>query len=192
MILVVDHQDSFVYNLVQVVAAMDHQVEVVGSESASAAELLALSPEAVILSPGPGRPEQAGCFEELIRTLPDATPLLGVCLGHQAFGSASGAKVVRAPVPVHGKTSSIFHQGQGIFAGLPSPFEGGRYHSLVVDRSTLPEELMVTAETEDGLVMGLEHRRLPRFGVQFHPESILTPDGPALMARFLALVGSPV
>jgi len=192
VILVVDHQDSFVYNLVQVVAAMDWEVEVVGSESASAVELAARRPAAVILSPGPGRPEHAGCFEELVRVLPQATPLLGVCLGHQALATAFGARVVRAPLPIHGKTSPIFHQGQGIFSGLPSPFEAGRYHSLVVERASLPEELIVTAETGDGLVMGLEHRRLPRFGVQFHPESILTHEGPSLMAGFLALVGAQV
>jgi anthranilate synthase/aminodeoxychorismate synthase-like glutamine amidotransferase len=192
MILVVDHQDSFVYNLVQLVAAMGQEVRVVGSESASAKELVELNPDAVILSPGPGRPEQAGCFEELIRALPDATPLLGVCLGHQALATAFGAKVVRAPVPVHGKTSQIFHRGQGIFSGLLSPLEAGRYHSLIVERASLPEELVVTAETADGLVMGLGHRSLPRLGVQFHPESILTPEGPALMARFLSLVGVPV
>ncbi|MGA7173064.1 MAG: aminodeoxychorismate/anthranilate synthase component II [Candidatus Dormiibacterota bacterium] len=191
MILVVDHQDSFVYNLVQVVAAMNHQVLVVGSDQPSS-ELVEMGPDAVILSPGPGRPEHAGCFVELVRALPDATPVLGVCLGHQALATASGAKVVRSPLPVHGKTSDVLHHGQGIFAGLPSPLQAGRYHSLVVERSSLPEELEVTAETEDGLVMGLQHRRLPRFGVQFHPESILTPEGPALMARFLALVAVPV
>jgi len=191
VILIVDHRDSFVYNLVQVVAAMGHRVQLVASESAPATELVALQPDAVILSPGPGRPEHAGCFEELVRVLPDATPLLGVCLGHQALASAFGARVVRAPQPVHGKTSPIFHSGQAIFEGLPSPFEAGRYHSLVVERESLPEELEVTAETEEGLVMGIAHRRLPRFGVQFHPESILTPDGPALMTRFLGLVGAP-
>jgi anthranilate synthase component 2 len=189
VILVVDHQDSFVYNLVQVVAFTGREVEVVGSESASASELAARRPDAVILSPGPGRPERAGCFVELIRALPDEIPLLGVCLGHQALATAFGAKVVRAPLPVHGKTTPVYHDGKGIFAGLASPLEGGRYHSLVVERSSLPEELAVTAETEDGLVMGMEHRHLPRFGVQFHPESILTPEGPALISRFLDLVG---
>ncbi|MGC2192791.1 MAG: aminodeoxychorismate/anthranilate synthase component II [Candidatus Dormiibacterota bacterium] len=192
MILVVDHKDSFVYNLVQVVAAMGLEVQLVASEGVPAPQLVALGPDAVILSPGPGRPEQAGCFEELVRVLPDNIPLLGVCLGHQALATAFGAKVVRAPFPIHGKTSLVYHQDQGIFAGLPSPLEAGRYHSLIVERASLPEELAVTAETEDGLVMGLQHRLLPRFGVQFHPESILTPDGPALMANFLALVGASV
>jgi anthranilate synthase/aminodeoxychorismate synthase-like glutamine amidotransferase len=189
MILVVDHQDSFVYNLVQVVASTGREVEVVGSESGSGLELASRQPDAVILSPGPGRPENAGCFEALVRVLPDHIPLLGVCLGHQALATAFGAKVVRAPLPVHGKTSPVYHEGQGIFAGLASPLEGGRYHSLLVERSSLPEELLVTAATEEGLVMALQHRRLPRFGVQFHPESILTPEGPAIIARFLDLVG---
>lgn len=189
MILVVDHYDSFVYNLVQLIAIGGREVRVVGSESGSAAALVALEPEAVILSPGPGRPEQAGCFVELIRALPQATPLLGVCLGHQALACAFGAEVVRAPRPVHGKTSPILHQADGLFAGLSSPFEAGRYHSLVVDADSLPDELVVTAATEDGLVMGLRHRTLPRFGVQFHPESILTPDGPAIVERFLSLAG---
>jgi anthranilate synthase/aminodeoxychorismate synthase-like glutamine amidotransferase len=192
VILVVDHQDSFVYNLVQVVAAMEQTVQVVASESASAAELAALEPDAVILSPGPGRPEAAGCFEELVRILPDSIPLLGVCLGHQALATAFGARVVRAPQPVHGKASPILHDGSELFSGLPSPFEAGRYHSLVVERAGLPDQLTVTAETADGLVMALAHRSLPRFGVQFHPESILTPDGPRLMANFLARAGVPV
>lgn len=190
MILVVDHQDSFVYNLVQVVASSGREVEVVGSESASASDLAGRQPDAVILSPGPGRPEHAGCFVSLIRALPDDIPLLGVCLGHQALATAFGAKVVRAPVPVHGKTTPVYHDGKGIFAGLASPLLGGRYHSLVVERSSLPDELAVTAETEDGLVMGMEHRRLPRFGVQFHPESILTPEGPAIISRFLDLAAA--
>jgi anthranilate synthase/aminodeoxychorismate synthase-like glutamine amidotransferase len=171
---------------------MEQTVQVVASESGSAAELAALEPDAVILSPGPGRPEAAGCFEELVRILPDSIPLLGVCLGHQALATAFGARVVRAPQPVHGKASPILHDGSELFSGLPSPFEAGRYHSLVVERASLPDQLTVTAETADGLVMGLAHRSLPRFGVQFHPESILTPDGPRLMANFLARAGVPV
>ncbi len=186
MILVVDHQDSFVYNLVQLVAMAGYEVRVVGSESASAADLLALRPAAVILSPGPGRPEDAGCFVDLVSTLPADTPLLGVCLGHQAIAVAFGAVVTRAPEPVHGKVSSILHQGEGLFTGVGSPLEGGRYHSLVVDPGTLPEELLVDATTESGLVMALRHRRRPWFGVQFHPESVLTPEGPSLVANFLA------
>jgi anthranilate synthase component II len=188
MILVVDHYDSFVYNLVQLVESFGHETTVVRSDAAGAAELAGQGPEAVILSPGPGRPESAGCFLQLVDAVDDATPVLGVCLGHQAIGAAFGGPVVRAPEPVHGKASLVYHEGRGILAGLPSPFEAGRYHSLVVDRGALPAELVVTAETEDGLVMAVEHRSLPRFGVQFHPESILTPYGPQIVENFLGLI----
>jgi anthranilate synthase/aminodeoxychorismate synthase-like glutamine amidotransferase len=187
MILVVDHFDSFVYNLVQLVRGEGFDTTVVRSDEAPAGSLAALCPDGVILSPGPGRPEDAGCFVELVRLLDDRTPLLGVCLGHQALGVAFGARVIRAPEPVHGKASAIHHSGQGIFDGLPDPFEAGRYHSLVVEEETLGPDVAVTARTADGLVMGLEHTRWPRFGVQFHPESILTPEGPRLVANFLAL-----
>ncbi len=187
MILVVDHYDSFVYNLVQLVESLGHPTEVVRSDAEPAGALAARRPDAVILSPGPGRPEDAGCFLELIETLDPETPLLGVCLGHQAIGAAFGARVNRAPEPVHGKASPVHHTGEGIFEGLPQPFQAGRYHSLVVDREALPAKLEVTAETQDGLVMGLRHRDLPRHGVQFHPESILTPDGPRLVQNFLTL-----
>jgi anthranilate synthase component II len=189
MILVVDHYDSFVYNLVQLVESFGHETTVVRSDAAGAAELAGQGPEAVILSPGPGRPESAGCFLQMVDAVDDGTPVLGVCLGHQAIGAAFGGPVVRAPEPVHGKASLVYHEGRGILAGLPSPFEAGRYHSLVVDRGALPAELIVTAETEDGLVMAVEHRSLPRFGVQFHPESILTPYGPQIVENFLGLVG---
>jgi anthranilate synthase/aminodeoxychorismate synthase-like glutamine amidotransferase len=185
MILVVDHFDSFVFNLVQLVGALGQPTRVVRSD-ASAPDLVASEPDGVILSPGPGRPEDAGCFRDIVRLLDDATPLLGVCLGHQALGAAFGAAVVRAPEPVHGKASSVHHDGTGIFEGLPQPFEAGRYHSLVVDEAGLPDTLEVTARTGDGLIMGLRHRELPRFGVQFHPESILTPEGPRIVANFLA------
>lgn len=187
MILVVDHHDSFVYNLVQIVAAAGRETRVVPSDRASADDLAALAPDGVILSPGPGRPEDAGCFVPLVAALDPSTPLLGVCLGHQAVGAAFGARIVRAPEPVHGKTSPIRHDGTGVLDGLPSPFEAARYHSLVVDRDTLPPEMEVTAETDDGLVMALRHATLPRFGVQFHPESILTPAGPRIIENFLAM-----
>jgi anthranilate synthase component II len=186
MILVVDHYDSFTYNLVQLVESLGHRTEVVKSDERPASELVARDPEAVILSPGPGHPRDAGCFTKLLDALPDDTPVLGVCLGHQALGLQVGGTVDRA-TPVHGKASLIFHEGHGILEGVSVPFEAGRYHSLVVERADLPEELELTAWTEDGLVMGTRHRALPRFGVQFHPESILTPEGPRIVENFLAL-----
>jgi len=186
VILVVDHYDSFTYNLVQLVESLGHATEVVKSDAEPAASLVARNPAAVILSPGPGRPEDAGVFTDLLELLPAETPVLGVCLGHQAMGLVAGGRIDRA-APVHGKASLIFHEGKGILAGLPNPFEGGRYHSLVVVREGLPAELELTAWSEDGLVMATQHRTLPRFGVQFHPESILTPDGPMIVRTFLAL-----
>ncbi|MEX0990699.1 MAG: aminodeoxychorismate/anthranilate synthase component II [Actinomycetota bacterium] len=190
MILVIDHYDSFVYNLVQLIEGLGEETLVVRSDEKPAGELLAMEPDAVVLSPGPGTPEDAGCFIELLRELPDETPLFGVCLGHQAIGVGFGGRVDRGPVPVHGKASPIFHDGRGILAGLPSPFEGGRYHSLVIMEDDVPTELEVTATTEDGLVMAVQHTRLPRFGVQFHPESILTPEGPKIVENFLNLARS--
>ena len=187
MILIVDHYDSFTYNLVQLVETLGGSTAVVKSDAESAEALAARFPEAVILSPGPGRPEAAGCFTRLLDVLPATTPVLGVCLGHQAIGVEYGGIVDRT-VPVHGKASLVFHEGRGILAGLSDPFEAGRYHSLVLEREGLPDELEVTAWTEDGLVMATQHRTLPRFGVQFHPESILTPEGPALVGNFLASI----
>ena len=187
MILIVDHYDSFVYNLVQIVASKGFDTEVLRSDAMSAEAMAGLRPDGVILSPGPGRPEEAGCFVDLVRMLDPRTPLMGVCLGHQALGVAFGGVVERAPEPVHGKASPIRHAGDSILAGLSAPFEGGRYHSLVVRREGLPPELEIMAQTDDGLIMGLRHRTLPRFGVQFHPESILTPEGPAIVENFLAL-----
>ncbi len=189
-VLVVDHYDSFVYNLVQLVEAFGVPTEVVRSDAEPASALVEREPDGVILSPGPGRPEAAGCFIGLLRALPAATPVLGVCLGHQALGTALGAEIERAPEPVHGKTSEIRHDGTGLFAGVPDPFAAGRYHSLVIPSSAVPAELEVIAATDDGLVMGVRHRTLPRFGVQFHPESILTPEGPRIVENFLALTGS--
>jgi anthranilate synthase component 2 len=188
MILVVDHYDSFTYNLVQLIEGLGRETRVVKSDERRAADLVALKPEAVVLSPGPGHPRDAGCFTELLDLLPDATPVLGVCLGHQALGLECGGTVDRA-TPVHGKASLVFHEGRGILDGVPVPFEGGRYHSLVVERDDLPDVLELTAWTEDGIVMATQHRQLPRFGVQFHPESILTPEGPRIVENFLALTG---
>jgi anthranilate synthase/aminodeoxychorismate synthase-like glutamine amidotransferase len=186
MILVVDHYDSFTYNLVQLVESLGHATEVVKSDAEPAEALVDRRPDAVILSPGPGRPEDAGCFSDLLRLLPPGTPVLGVCLGHQALGVHLGGRVDRT-TPVHGKASLVYHEGAGILEGVGSPFEAGRYHSLVVTREDLPAELELTAWTEDGLVMATQHRELPRFGVQFHPESILTPEGPTIVERFLRL-----
>ncbi len=186
-ILVVDHYDSFTYNLVQLIESLGRNTEVVRSDAEPAEKLVARKPEAVLLSPGPGHPNEAGCFTELLQVLPPETPVLGVCLGHQALGVACGGRVDRGPEPVHGKASLVYHEGKGILAGVTSPFEAGRYHSLVVVRDELPDELELTAWTEDGLVMGTQHRDLPRFGVQFHPESILTPEGPRIVENFLAL-----
>ncbi len=186
MILVVDHYDSFTYNLVQLVESLGHPTEVVKSDAERAGALAARGAAAVILSPGPGRPEDAGCFTELLELLPSDTPVLGVCLGHQAIGVSCGGRVDRT-APVHGKASQVFHEGRGILAGVPTPFDAGRYHSLVVERDGLPLELEITAWTEDGLVMATQHRELPRFGVQFHPESILTPEGPRIVENFLGL-----
>lgn len=166
MILVVDHYDSFTYNLVQLIESLGERTEVVKSDAEPAQALVERHPAAVILSPGPGRPEDAGCFTELLEILPDETPVLGVCLGHQALGIAAGGVVERAS-PVHGKASLVHHEGAGILAGVPSPFEAARYHSLVVRREGLPADLELTAWSGDGLVMAAQHRRLPRFGVQF-------------------------
>jgi anthranilate synthase component 2 len=188
VILVVDHYDSFTYNLVQLIEGLGRETVVVKSDEAPAADLVARGADAVLLSPGPGHPSDAGCFPDLLRLLPDETPLLGVCLGHQALGVASGGTVDRAE-PVHGKASLVHHEGKGILDGVSSPFEAGRYHSLVVTRDSLPDDLELTAWTDDGLVMATQHRELPRFGVQFHPESILTPEGPRIVENFLALAG---
>jgi anthranilate synthase component 2 len=186
VILVVDHYDSFTFNLVQLVESLGRRTEVVKSDAEPAEALVERRPDAVILSPGPGRPEDAGCFPRLLDLLPAETPVLGVCLGHQAIGIASGARVERA-APVHGKASLVYHDGRGILEGVGNPFEAGRYHSLVVTRDSLPADLELTAWTEDGLVMATQHLELPRFGVQFHPESILTPEGPKIVESFLGL-----
>ena len=188
MIFVVDNYDSFTYNLVQAVGKLDPDVVVARNDRFDSAEVLSRRPRAVVISPGPGRPENAGRSIEMIAAAQDAgIPLLGVCLGHQAIAVLYGAVVERAPAPRHGKSSRIQHRGAGLFAGLPNPFEAGRYHSLVVREEGLPRELQITARSDDGLVMALAHRNKPVFGVQFHPESVLTPEGEKLLSNFLKL-----
>ncbi len=186
MILMIDNYDSFTYNLVQVLAGAGAEVEVVRNDAASVDALLARGPEGIVLSPGPGRPEDAGVCLELLRRRA-GVPLLGVCLGHQALGLAFGATVDRAPKLMHGKTSPVRHRDVGVFAGLPNPFEATRYHSLEVKEGTLPAELEPLAWADDGTLMGMRHRDLPYWGVQFHPESVLTASGPHLLGNFLDL-----
>ena len=188
MVLVIDNYDSFTYNLVQYLGELDPSVVVVRNDRMEVDELLALRPNRVVISPGPGRPEQAGIALDMIRRAGAGTPILGVCLGHQAIGLAFGASVVRASRPVHGKTSRIEHDGRGLFAGLGGPFLGCRYHSLVVSDVGLPPDLEVCARTSGGeAIMGLRHRSLPIHGVQFHPESILTAPGRQILRNFMAL-----
>jgi anthranilate synthase/aminodeoxychorismate synthase-like glutamine amidotransferase len=188
MILLIDNYDSFTFNLYHFLGDLGAAVEVRRNDSLSAADALALKPEAILLSPGPCTPNEAGICLDLIAAAAEARiPTLGVCLGHQAIGQAFGAKVVRAPLPVHGKVWEVSHSGTDIFAGLPSPFRATRYHSLVVE--DLPEALLPTARTSDGLVMGLAHRALPVWGVQFHPESIASEHGHDLLRNFLSLAG---
>ncbi len=187
MILLIDNYDSFTFNLVHFLGDLGAMCDVRRNDALTPAEALALKPEAIVLSPGPCTPNEAGICLDLIADAAGQVPILGVCLGHQAIGQAFGGKVLRAPVPMHGKLSRISHQGTDIFADLPSPFEATRYHSLIVERGTLPDVLVPTAFTEDGLVMGLRHRTLPVFGVQFHPESIASQHGHALLANFLAI-----
>jgi anthranilate synthase/aminodeoxychorismate synthase-like glutamine amidotransferase len=191
-VLVIDNYDSFVFNLVQYLGELGVDPIVQRNDALTVREALALEPDATLLSPGPGRPEDSGILCALIEVVAGRVPLLGVCLGHQAIGHVFGAKIVRAPELMHGKTSLVRHDGTGVFAGLPSPLEGTRYHSLIVDRDTLPAELEVTAETDDGVVMGLRHRELAVEGVQFHPESILTVGGHDLLRNWLAVAAPPV
>ena len=184
-VLVIDNYDSFVYNLVQYLGELGADPLVRRHDEGTLAELEALEPDAVLISPGPGTPDQAGVSNDVITTFAGRVPVLGVCLGHQCIGQVYGGTVVRAPQVMHGKTSLIRHDGAGVFAGLPDPLEATRYHSLVVDRASVPDCLEVTAETDDGIVMGLRHRELPVEGVQFHPESILTAGGHDLLRNFL-------
>ncbi len=187
MILVIDNYDSFTYNLVQYLGELGARLEVVRNDEVDADAVAARAPERIVISPGPGTPDQAGVSIEVVRRLGPTTPILGVCLGHQAIGRAFGATVARAGRQMHGKTSSITHDGRGVFAGLANPLVATRYHSLAVVRDTVPEDLEVSAWAEDGEIMGLRHRRHPIEGVQFHPESILTVEGKRLLRNFLEL-----
>jgi anthranilate synthase component 2 len=186
-VLVVDNYDSFTYNLVQYLGELGAEVEAVRNDAASVEDLLGREWDRVVVSPGPCTPNEAGVCLELIEQASSQIPILGVCLGHQAIGQAFGGEVVRAPVPVHGKLSEMRHQGESVFRGINGPFKATRYHSLVVERGTLPETLSVTAETDDGLIMGLSHKTLPVHGVQFHPESIASEHGHLLLKNFLEL-----
>ena len=187
-VLVIDNVDSFVYNLVQYLGELGANPVVVRNNEVTVAEALATKPDAVLLSPGPGRPEDAGILCEAITAFAGKAPMFGVCLGHQAIGHVFGGNVIRAPELLHGKTSMVHHKGEGVFAGLESPVQATRYHSLVVERETLPDTLTITATTDDGMIMGMRHRDFDVEGVQFHPESILTNHGHAMLSNFLARV----
>ncbi|MBI5231554.1 MAG: gamma-glutamyl-gamma-aminobutyrate hydrolase family protein, partial [Coriobacteriales bacterium] len=190
MILVIDNYDSFTYNLVQLLAALGAEVEVRRNDAISAEDALAMKPTAIVVSPGPGTPDDAGISRDVIRAAAGAgVPVLGVCLGHQSVAEVFGGTVCRAPRPIHGKTDEVSHDGTGLFEGIPSPFTATRYHSLCVSGDDVPDVLEVQATTPDGIVMALRHREKPVFGVQFHPESVLTPEGAKLLANFLDLAG---
>jgi len=188
-VLIIDNYDSFTYNLVQELGELGAVIEVVRNDAIDVAGIRAVGADALLLSPGPGRPEGAGVTCEALQALAGELPILGVCLGHQAIGQVFGATVVPAPTLMHGKTSAIHHRGVGVFEGLANPFTATRYHSLVLDPATIPDVLEVTAWTDDGVIMGVRHRDLAVEGVQFHPESILTPSGPAMLQRFLEIAG---
>ena len=190
MIVLIDNYDSFTFNLVHYFGDLGAAVRVHRNDKISVGAVMAADPDAIVLSPGPCTPKEAGICLDLIGKASGIIPILGVCLGHQAIGDAFGGKVVRAPTPVHGKLSTIRHEGSGIFRGINAPFQATRYHSLIVERTSLPEDLGVTADTDDGLIMGLAHRRLPVHGVQFHPESIASEHGHLMLKNFLEIAAS--
>ena len=188
MILLIDNYDSFTYNVYQAVANLGHPLQVVRNDRISLAEITAGNYDAIIISPGPGTPDDAGLSKQIVREFAGKLPILGICLGHQVIGEVFGGNVVRAPQPVHGKTTEVAHQGDGLYTDLPQPFTAGRYHSLIVEEASLPKCLEVTARNEENLIMGLRHRQFNVQGVQFHPESILTPVGDKLLANFLSSI----
>jgi anthranilate synthase component 2 len=190
MIVLIDNYDSFTFNLVHYLGGLGAEVAVHRNDAMSAADVVGMKPDAIVLSPGPCTPTEAGLCLDLIAKASGSIPILGVCLGHQSIGQAFGGDVVRAPLPVHGKLSDIHHEGQSVFRGINGPFKATRYHSLVVKRDTMPDELQVTAQTDDGLVMGLSHKTLPLHGVQFHPESIASEHGHLILKNFLDLAAA--
>ncbi len=185
MILVIDNYDSFTFNLVQYLGEMGQELKVYRNDQIAVADIKGLAPDSIVISPGPGRPEDSGIIIETIQKYAGEIPILGVCLGHQAIGAAFGGTIVSAPTIMHGKTSDVYHDGRTIFSDLPNPFVATRYHSLVVDPGSFPESLEITAKTEDGVIMGLRHREMTVEGVQFHPESILTEIGKKLLSNFV-------
>ncbi len=185
MLLLLDNYDSFTYNVYQLLCQLGAEVEVIRNDKTTVDEIRAQKYAGIVLSPGPGIPQDAGITEQVIRELKGETPMLGICLGHQAIGEVFGAKVVRAKEIIHGKTSPLRHNGKGLYEGVPQDIPIGRYHSLILDRETLPDCLAITSDLADGTIMGVRHKTYPIEGIQFHPESILTPDGPALMKNFL-------
>ena len=185
MIVMIDNYDSFTYNLVQYLRELSQEVCVQRNDALSVDAIQALRPSHIVISPGPGRPEQSGVCPDIIRQLAGKIPILGVCLGHQTIGMVYGASIIHAPTLMHGKVSPIYHDGKGVFKGIPSPFNATRYHSLVIDPQTTPKDFDVSARTQEGVIMGIRHKTLPLEGVQFHPESILTEHGHALLKNFL-------
>ena len=190
MILLVDNYDSFTYNVYQAVANQGYPVKVVRNDRINLPEISVGNCQAIIISPGPGTPDDAGLSKQIVRVFAGKLPILGICLGHQVIGAVFGGKVVRAPQPSHGKTTEVSHQGDGLYTDIPQPFTAGRYHSLIVEESSLPDCLEVTARNEENLIMGLRHRQFNVQGVQFHPESILTPLGSKLLANFLSSIAA--
>jgi len=185
MILIIDNYDSFTYNLVQYLGELGVEMEVARNDAITIDEIKQMKPDAIVISPGPCTPYEAGISIDVIKQFHKSTPILGVCLGHQAIGVAFGGKVIKAPTVMHGKVSEVYHNNSSIFSGLPNPFKATRYHSLIVDKNTLPDSLEVTAWTKDGIIMGLKHKEFPTFGVQFHPESIMTEFGKEILKNFI-------
>ena len=189
MILFIDNYDSFTYNLVDYFGQYQPDLIIKRNDKISLEEIASINPDGIVLSPGPGNPNDSGICNDVIRTFYRTTHIFGVCLGHQCIGAVFGAKIIRAPEPIHGKTAEIYHQHAEIFRTLPSPFEATRYHSLIIDKNTLPDDLEITAETKDGLIMGIQHNKYPVRGVQFHPESILTTEGKKIIKNWLEDTG---